>query len=213
MLELGLKLTLAYWLGGAMGSLIVARLHGGGDIRRTGSGNAGATNALRTYGKRFALEVLLIDIGKGVLAVTVIPGLVLPGVSVDSEVSRDLILYGVAFAAVVGHVFPIWFGFRGGKGGATAAGLLGFFSIGLAVPIVLFWVLVIAVTGFVGLATMAATVAAAAYIGATGLPEQHGLFVFACSMAVLIVYTHRGNVKRMLDGTESRLGRRFAAKR
>lgn len=213
MLELGLKLTLAYWLGGAMGSLIVARLHGGGDIRQLGSGNAGATNALRTYGKLFALQVLVVDIGKGVLAVMVIPGLSLPGVPADPEVGRELILYGVAFSVVVGHVFPIWFGFRGGKGGATAVGLLGFFSLGLAVPIVFLWVLVVAVTGFVGLATMAATIAAAVYIGVTGLPEQHGLFVFGCAMAVLIVYTHRDNVKRMLAGTESRFGRRFAAKR
>lgn len=210
MLELGLKLTMAYWLGGVMGSLVMARLYGGGDIRQTGSGNAGATNALRTYGKLFALQVLVIDIGKGVLAVAAIPGLELPGVAADADVSLDLVTYGVAFAVIAGHVFPIWFGFRGGKGGATAAGLLGYFSIGLAVPIVLLWITVIAFTGFVGLATMAAAIAAAAYIGIVGLPEQHGLFVFACSVAALIVYTHRGNVRRMLDGTESRFGRRFA---
>lgn len=210
MLELGLKLTLAYWLGGAMGSLVVGRLRGGADIRLSGSGNPGATNALRAHGKLFALQVLIIDVGKGVLAVAVIPGLALPGVPADPEIPRGLIIYGVAFAAVVGHVYPVWFGFRGGKGGATAAGLLGYFSIGLAVPIILFWIAVIAATGFVGLATMAAAIAAAAYIGLTGLPEQHGLFVFACAVALLVVYTHRGNIRRMLDGTESRFGRRFA---
>jgi glycerol-3-phosphate acyltransferase PlsY len=213
MLELGIKFTLAYWLGGVMGSLLIGRLYGGQDIRKTGSGNAGATNALRTHGKLFALQVLVVDVGKGILAVYLIPGLALPGVPIDAQLSRDLVVYAVGFAAVIGHVFPIWFGFRGGKGGATAAGLLCFFALGLALPILAVWVGIIALTGFVGLATMAASVAAAVYIGVTGLPEQHAFFVFASSVAVVIIYTHRGNIRRMLDGNEARIGRRFAAKR
>lgn len=213
MIELGLKMTLAYWLGGVMGSLVIARLHGGADIRHTGSGNAGATNALRAYGKWFALQTLVVDVGKGIVAVAVIPSLTLPGGGFDETLSRDLVLYAVGFAVVVGHVFPVWYGFRGGKGGATAAGLLIYFSPVLAVPIIALWAAIIFATGFVGLATMGAAVAAAVLIGATGLPEQHGLFVFACAVAVLIVFTHRSNVRRMLDGTESRFGRRFAHRR
>jgi glycerol-3-phosphate acyltransferase PlsY len=196
-----------------MGSLVVGRLYGTTDIRKAGSGNAGATNALRAHGKLFASWVLLIDVGKGILAVYLIPGLDLPGIPADPDLNRELVVYAVGFAAIVGHVFPIWFGFRGGKGGATAAGLLCFFALGLALPIIAVWVGIILLTGFVGLATMAASLAAVAYIGVTGLPEQHAFFLFTSAIAGTIVYTHRSNIRRMLDGTEVRIGRRFAAKR
>lgn len=207
MIELGLKFTLAYLLGSVLGSLVVGYLRGGIDIRKVGSGNAGGTNALRTQGKWFAFWVMVIDVGKGIVAAAWIPGLVLPGVGLDPEVSRELVQYSVALAAVVGHVFPVWFGFSGGKGGATAAGVLIFFAPVLAIPVIGFWLAVIMLTGFVGLATMGAAVAAATYIGLTGLPEEHAFFTFACLVAALIVYTHRSNIRRMLDRTEPRLRR------
>ena len=209
MLELGLKLTFAYWLGGLMGSLVVGRVYHVADVRESGSGNAGATNALRAHGKWFALQVLLFDIGKGIAAVALLPGLELPWVGTDPDVARSLVVYGVGLAVIVGHVFPVWFGFKGGKGGATAAGLLCFFAPWLGVAIVALWIGMVAATGFVGLATMTAAVAAAAYLGVTGLPEGHALFLFASMVAALIVYTHRGNIARMRAGTESRFGRRF----
>jgi glycerol-3-phosphate acyltransferase PlsY len=207
MIELGLKFTLAYLLGSVLGSLVVGWFRGGVDIRKLGSGNAGGTNALRTQGKWFALGVMVIDIGKGILAAMVIPSIAIPGVGVDPEIDRSLVLYAVAFAAIVGHVFPVWFGFRGGKGGATAAGLLVYFAPALALPIIGAWLLVVLLTGFVGLATISASLAAAAVIGFTQLPEQSGLFVFACVTAALLVYAHRGNIRRMLNGTESRFAR------
>ncbi|MBN1239971.1 MAG: glycerol-3-phosphate 1-O-acyltransferase PlsY [Gammaproteobacteria bacterium] len=208
MIELGIKFTLAYLLGSVLGSLIVGWLRGGVDIRNLGSGNAGGTNALRTQGKWFALWVMVVDIGKGIAAVAWIPALDVPGVGIDAAVSRDLILYAVGFGAVLGHVFPVWFGFRGGKGGATAAGLLLYFDPLLAVPVLGAWLAIILVTGFVGLSTMGAAVGAAAFIGLTRLPEQHAFFTFSCLVAALIVYTHRGNIRRMLDRTEPRF-RRF----
>ena len=122
MIELGLKLTLAYLLGSVLGSLLVGFFYGGVDIRKLGSGNAGGTNALRTQGKAFALFVMLIDIGKGILAAAVIPPLELPGVGIDTSVDRSLVLYGVAFAAILGHVFPVWFGFRGRQGWSDGSG-------------------------------------------------------------------------------------------
>jgi glycerol-3-phosphate acyltransferase PlsY len=128
MLELGIKFTLAYGLGAVMGGLVVGYLRGRVDIRNVGSGNAGGTNALRTQGKWFALWVMLIDIGKGIAAVVWVPALVIPAIGIDAEINRDLVVYAVAYAAVLGHVFPVWFGFRGGKGGATAAGLLCYFA-------------------------------------------------------------------------------------
>jgi glycerol-3-phosphate acyltransferase PlsY len=187
-----------------LGSLLVGFLYGGIDIRKVGSGNAGGTNALRTQGKVFALWVIVIDIGKGILAATAIPPLVIPGIGIDPSVDRALVLYGVAFAAIVGHVFPVWFGFRGGKGGATAAGLLCFLAPAAALPVLGAWLLVVLATGFVGLATISACLVAVVFLGITALPERSGLFLFACATALLLIYAHRGNVRRMLDGTESR---------
>lgn len=207
MIELGLKFTAAYLVGSVLGSLVVGHFVGGVDIRRLGSGNAGGTNALRTQGKMFAFWVMVIDVGKGIAAAAWLPALDIPGVGLDPAVPRELVLYAVGLAAILGHVFPIWFGFRGGKGGATAAGLLVYFSPSVAVPVLAAWLAMVLLTGFVGLATMAAAAGAAVYIGVTRLPAGHGLFTFACLVAALIVYTHRGNIRRMVQRTEPRLGR------
>ncbi len=204
MIELGLKVTLAYLVGAVLGSLLVGFFYGGVDIRKAGSGNAGGTNALRTQGKVFALWVMVIDIGKGILAAAVIPPLVIPGVGLDPSVDRSLVLYTVAFAAILGHVFPVWFGFRGGKGGATAAGLVCFLAPAAALPVLGSWLLIAFTTGFVGLATISASLIAVVFLGFTVLPEESGLFLFACGAAGLLIYAHRGNIRRMLDGTESR---------
>jgi glycerol-3-phosphate acyltransferase PlsY len=204
MIELGLKVTLAYLIGAVLGSLLVGFFYGGVDIRKVGSGNAGGTNALRTQGKVFALWVMIIDIGKGILAAALIPPLVLPGIGIDPAVDRSLVLYGVAFAAILGHVFPVWFSFRGGKGGATAAGLLCYLAPSAALLVIGAWVLIVFTTGFVGLATVSAALVAVVYLAVTALPEQSGLFLFACGTAGLLIYAHRGNLRRMLDGTESR---------
>lgn len=213
MIELGLKFTLSYCFGSLLGSLLVGYVYGMQDIRRTGSGNAGATNALRTGGKLFALSVLIIDAGKGALAAAVIPGLAIPGIGLDAGVDRALVLYAVGFAAIAGHVFPVWFGFRGGKGGATAVGLLAYLAPSVALAAVGIWLLVVFLTGYVGIATVTAAVAAAAYVGWTRLPEQSGFFVFACLVALLIIYTHRSNLRRMLHGNEARFSRFFGLKK
>ena len=204
MIELGLKITLAYLVGSVLGSMLVGFFYGGVDIRRLGSGNAGGTNALRTQGKVFALWVMIVDIGKGILATALIPPLVLPGVGIDAVVDRDAVLYSVAFAAIVGHVFPVWFGFRGGKGGATAAGLVCYLAPLAGAAVVGSWVLIVFATGFVGLATMVGGLVSVVFLGITALPEQPGLFLFACATTALLIYAHRGNIRRMLDGTESR---------
>ena len=122
MLELGSKILISYLIGSLMGSMIVGRLRGGVDIRELGSGNAGGTNALRTQGFGFALGVILIDIGKGVIGAGLVPGLELPFIAVDPEISRTWLTVSCAGAAVVGHVWPIFHGFRGGKGAADPGG-------------------------------------------------------------------------------------------
>ena len=206
MLELGLKFTLAYLLGGVLGSLLVGHFRGV-DIRKVGSGNPGGTNALRTQGKMFALLVMIIDVGKGILAAALIPPLLLPAVGLDPDVARSTVLYAAAFGAIVGHVFPVWFGFRGGKGGATAAGLVVYLAPLAGGVMLLAWLLIVLLTGFVGLATVGATLVTLVVIAFTALPEQTGLFLFACATAALVIFAHRGNIQRMLNGTESRFSR------
>jgi glycerol-3-phosphate acyltransferase PlsY len=205
MLELGLKFTLAYLLGSVLGGLVVGQLHGGIDIRRLGSGNAGGTNALRTQGKIFALWVLVIDVGKGILPVMILPTLDIPGIGIDPLLSREVIAYAAGFAALLGHVYPLWYDFRGGKGGATAVGVLCVVAPSLALPVILVWFVIIVLTGYVGLSTMGAAVGAAAYIGITGLPDAYRLFVLSALIAALLIFTHRANIARMWQGTENRM--------
>ncbi len=204
MIELGLKFTAAYLLGSILGSLIVGQLRGGIDIRELGSRNAGGTNALRTQGKAFAFWVMVIDVGKGVIPVLVLPALAIPGVGLDTQVSRELIAYAVGFGAILGHVYPLWYDFRGGKGGATAAGVLFALAPWLALPAIGIWLAVIVVTRYVGLATMSVVVGVSAYIAVARLPQEYGLFILSLLVAALILYTHRENIKRMLEGKENR---------
>jgi glycerol-3-phosphate acyltransferase PlsY len=117
-----LKVLLAYLLGSVVGSLVVGRLRGGVDIRLMGSGNAGSTNALRTQGMAFGIWVIVIDVLKGVLAAALIPRLPIPGIAPANGDGADWLPAVCGFAAIVGHVFPVWHGFRGGKGVATLVG-------------------------------------------------------------------------------------------
>ena len=204
MLELGIKLLISYLLGSLLGSMVMGRLRGGVDIRKLGSGNAGGTNALRTQGKLFALGVMVVDVGKGVLPVLLLPTLAIPGVGLDAEVSRDWLAYGCGAAAVLGHVFPVWFGFAGGKGGATLIGVVAIIAPKLLLPLIVLWLAIIFISGYVGLATMLTAWSVPTYIGLTQFDSQQGLFVFGTAMAAFVVYTHRSNIQRMLAGTEGR---------
>ena len=201
MLELVIKVIISYLLGAVIGSLAMGRLAGGVDIRSEGSGNAGGTNALRTRGWKFALPVVLIDAGKGVLAVLVVAPLALPLVP-EATFRPEWIAVACGIAAVVGHVWPVWHGFRGGKGMATYLGALGVLAWPALVVGMLVWLVALLFTGYVGLATMVAATAVAIY--ALLISGISPLFVFGLVMAAFIVYTHRSNLKRLRDGTEHR---------
>jgi len=205
MIELGLKFTIAYLLGSVLGSLVVGQVRGGVDIRKLGSENAGGTNALRTQGKAFAFWVMLIDVGKGIICVLLLPGFEIPAIGLDPHLSHELLLVAVGFGAILGHVYPIWHDFRGGKGGATAAGVICVLEPVIALPTVAIWLSIILLTRYVGLSTMSVSIGVSVYIGLTRLPAQIELFIFSLIVAVLIVYTHRENIKRMFQGTETRL--------
>lgn len=207
MLELGLKILLAYLLGALIGSLIVGRLRGGVDIRTMGSGNAGGTNALRTQGLGFAAWVMLIDVGKGWVATAWLPGLNIPLAGLDAAVDRNWLAVACAAAVVMGHVYPVWFGFRGGKGAATLVGVLAGLQPAALLPIFLVWLVVVLLSGFVGLATMLAVTSFPVYVAATAAHSEPALLSFGCAMVIFVCYTHRANIARMLAGSENRARR------
>ena len=205
MLELGVKLLLAYLLGTLLGSLLLGRLRGV-DIRNMGSGNAGATNAMRTQGKLFGFLVLFVDIAKGLFAVWWLPSAVLPAVGIDPDLPRDWLTLACGFAVIVGHVYPVWFGFRGGKGAATVLGVIAAAEPHLLVPLIASWFIVLVLTGYVGLATMLSGVAVVAAVCILQ-PHNIPLLVFCLGVTGFIVYTHRGNIARMRAGQENRVRR------
>jgi len=204
MLELGAKFLLSYFIGSIMGSLVVGRLRGGVDIRTMGSGNAGGTNALRTQGVGFAIGVMIIDVGKGVVGTGVVPGLELPFVPTDPEISRTWLMLCCAAASVIGHVWPLWHNFRGGKGAATLVGTLVILAPDLLIPILLVWGIVLMSFGYVGLATICAGFAGPVYLAITRLPDDQPLFIYCTVLAAYIIFSHRSNIQRMRAGTESR---------
>ena len=205
MLELALKVLIAYLVGGVLGSLILGKMRGV-DIRKQGSGNAGATNALRTQGKIFALCVLIIDIAKGVWAVRYLPTLPLPLIATDPLLARKWLVLACGFAVIVGHVYPVWFGFRGGKGAATVVGVMAALDPGLLAPMLSTWFVVVMLAGYVSLATMLA--GAALFVAAALLRQADPALIGFCAvLAAFIVFTHRSNIARLLAGNENRVRR------
>jgi len=204
-LELGVKTLIAYLLGSVIGSLLLGGLRGV-DIREQGSGNAGGTNALRTQGWKFALGVVVVDVGKAILAVGVLPGLDLPMIGIDPSVARDWLIAAGATAVVVGHVYPVWYEFRGGKGAATLIGAVAVVAPAALVPVVVVWLACVVFTGYVGLGTMLGTATLPVYFAATESGSE-ALLVFGVLMAAFIVYTHRSNIERMRQGNENRARR------
>jgi len=204
-LELGIKALAAYLLGSVIGSLLLGRLRGV-DIRTQGSGNAGGTNALRTQGWTFALGVVVVDVGKALVAVGWLPGLVLPGIGVDPGVDREWLAVVCAAAVVFGHVYPVWYEFRGGKGAATLIGAVALLAPLALAPVLLVWLATVVLTGYVGLGTMLGTATLPLYFAFTA-PRSMALVVFGLLMAAFIVFTHRSNVQRMRDGVENRARR------
>lgn len=193
---------LAYLLGGVMGGDVMRWLAGGENLRSAGSGNVGATNALRTRGAKFALAVLAIDVGKGVLAALAMPLLPL-GVSDDGDTAQALpFLCGLG--AALGHCYPVFQKFRGGKGVATLTGVFG-----ALIPAALPWIigafaLVVMLTGYVSLASItgAGVALAVVALSSAGLVSLTGAFTLA--MLALVLFKHRANIVRLVQGSEPR---------
>ncbi|QOC22906.1 glycerol-3-phosphate 1-O-acyltransferase PlsY [Wenzhouxiangella sp. AB-CW3] len=200
--EVLMAVALGYLLGSISGSLLLGRLRDI-DIRQLGSGNAGGTNALRTVGWRFALGVVLIDVGKGIVAAGLAPAIVALVLPVNMDLASLAAAAGLA--AVLGHVWPVYFRFRGGKGAGTAVGVVAIVAPWCLAPLLLVWVVTILGTGYVGLATVLAglsLVPAMWLLGPDPVPPALG--GLAIALAVLLIYTHRGNLARLLSGSEHR---------
>lgn len=195
------KIVLAYLLGSVSGSLLLGKLKKV-DIRQQGSGNAGATNAFRTQGLVFAIGVVLIDVGKGFIAARWIPLLKIGGAA--SLLDPGLLVMACGFAAVLGHCYPVWHGFRGGKGAATAVGALIVIEPWLLLPMAAVWLLTLVATGYVGLATV---VAGFSLAPAAWWVSNVTLLVFTLVLAFFLLYTHRSNMRNLRAGTENRFER------
>ena len=193
-------LALAYGAGATPTSLWLGRVVYGVDLRTEGSGNLGGTNAFRVLGWKAALPVMLVDVGKGWL-----PVWYFPQIQPATSPSTWALAYGGA--AVLGHVFSFWVGFKGGKGIATSSGaLLGLAPVAVAVCLSV-WLGVVSVTRIVSVASLSAalTLPVVVYL----LPGQHGgaMVWFSAALGVFVVWSHRSNIERLLRGEESRFRR------
>ena len=189
-----LILFACYLLGSISGSLLLGRFRGI-DIRKQGSGNAGGTNAFRTQGLKFALGVVLIDVGKGALAAYL-------ALRFSSSTFLDVLPYVAVTAAVIGHVWPVFHGFRGGKGAATLlGGVLLLWPMAVLVMLVV-WLICLTLTGYVGLSTVVAGFSLLAFALLDSAPME--VQVFAALIAFLMLFTHRANMQRLWQKNEYR---------
>jgi len=195
-------LGLGFLLGSLNTSVIVGKIYGT-DITSLGSKSAGLTNTLRVLGKTAAAFVLVGDVLKGIVACLI--GLSL-GVYVQSGEARDCIsLLAAGAGAVIGHNWPVYFGFKGGKGALTAAAVMFMFNWLMALISLGVFVVVIAATRYVSLGTICASIF---FVALSFVPAFGGTFyfqIFACLMAAIIIVKHRENIRRLLSGTENKL--------
>ncbi len=193
-LSLALVALCAYILGSIPFGIVITRAFGLGDLRSIGSGNIGATNVLRTGNKGAALATLLLDAGKGGIAVLLARALVGPDAAQLA-----------ALAAFIGHLFPLWLGFKGGKGVATFLGTL----LALAWPVGLAacatWAATAAVSRISSLSALVAAASAALWAWVFGVPQ---MILLILALAALVIIRHHANIRRILAGTEPRIGKK-----
>ena len=185
---------IAYIIGSIPFGLILARVMGLGNLRDIGSGNIGATNVLRTGSKKAAALTLLLDGGKGAVVV------LLARAYADADAAQI-----AAFAVMIGHCFPVWLKFRGGKGVATFLGLLYALAWPIGIAACLTWLVTALVFRFSSLAALVA--AASTMVWAVVLGEQQ-IFMLCAFLAALIFWRHAGNIRRLVDGTEGKIGKK-----
>ena len=199
---------IAYAIGSVNFSVIISKKMAGFDVREKGSGNAGSTNVLRTVGKKAAAITLVCDILKGVVAILV--ALVIGLFAKES--SKAILVEVAALAVVLGHTYPIFFGFRGGKGVATSLGIILLINWKIGLICLVFALTLMALTRMVSLGSISASVLFAvltmfitdSYVA--GIEHDFSFVVFGVLLAAFVIFNHRSNLKRILNGTENKLG-------
>ena len=199
---------IAYLIGSINFSIIISKKMAGFDVREKGSGNAGSTNVLRTVGVKAAVLTLICDILKGV--VPILLGL-LVGLIAGENANSAIIVEIAALAVVIGHTFPVFFGFKGGKGVATSLGVILVINWKIGLICLIFALTLMAITRMVSLGSISAAVLFAiltlfirdSYVG--GVEFDFSFIIFGVLLASLVIFNHRTNLKRIIAGTENRL--------
>ena len=201
--------VVAYLIGSVNFSIIISKKMAGFDVREKGSGNAGTTNMLRSVGKKAAAITLICDILKGVISIVIA---IIVG-NIAKNLDRELLLQIAGIAVVLGHTFPIFFGFKGGKGVATSLGVLLISNWQIGLICLVFAVVLMALTRMVSLGSCAAAVLFPVltlfinqhYTVLTDGKSGRVYFVYSVILAIIVLYNHRSNIKRILNGTENKL--------
>ena len=200
---------IAYLIGSINFSIIISKKMAGFDVREKGSGNAGTTNMLRSVGKKAAAITLVCDILKGVVSI----GLAIIIGNIAKYLDRELLLQIAGIAVVLGHTFPVFFGFKGGKGVATSLGVLLMSNWQIGLICLVFAVVLMALTRMVSLGSCAAAVLFPVltlfinqhYTVLTDGKSGRVYFIYSVILAIIVLYNHRSNIKRILSGTENKL--------
>ena len=200
---------IAYLIGSINFSVLISKKMAGFDVREKGSGNAGTTNMLRSVGKKAAAITLICDILKGVISIVIA---IIVG-NIAKNLDRELLLQIAGIAVVLGHTFPIFFGFKGGKGVATSLGVLLMSNWQIGLICLVFAIVLMALTRMVSLGSCAAAVLFPVltlfinqhYTVLTDGKNGRVYFVYSVILAIIVLYNHRSNIKRILNGTENKL--------
>ena len=202
---------IAYLIGSINFSVLISKKMAGFDVREKGSGNAGTTNMLRSVGKKAAAITLICDILKGVVSIVIA---IIVG-NIVKNLDRELLLQIAGIAVVIGHTFPIFFGFKGGKGVATSLGVLLMSNWQIGLICLVFALVLMALTRMVSLGSCGAAVLFPVltlfinqhYTVLTEGKSGRVYFVYSVILAIIVLYNHRSNIKRILNGTENKLGK------
>ena len=203
--------VIAYLIGSINFSVLISKKMAGFDVREKGSGNAGTTNMLRSVGKKAAAITLICDILKGVVSIVIA---IIVG-NIVKNLDREFLLQIAGIAVVIGHTFPIFFGFKGGKGVATSLGVLLMSNWQIGLICLVFALVLMVLTRMVSLGSCGAAVLFPVltlfinqhYTVLTEGKSGRVYFVYSVILAIIVLYNHRSNIKRILNGTENKLGK------
>ena len=200
---------IAYLIGSINFSIIISKKVAGFDVREKGSGNAGTTNMLRSVGKGAAAITLICDILKGVVSILIA---LLAG-NIIKDLDKELLIQIAGIAVVIGHTFPIFFGFKGGKGVATSLGVLLMSNWQIGLICLVFALVLIVLTRMVSLGSCSAAILFPVltlfinehYMVLSDGKSGNVYFIYSVILAIVVLYNHRSNIKRMMNGTENRI--------